>query len=74
MNKAEQLMSKMTELQTHLDSISNEEFEEFVDLVFSVGQNEDPTTGMKHRYEAEAFARQLIKSLASNPNASYKII
>lgn len=74
MNKAEQLMSKMTELQTHLDSISDEEFEELVDLVFSVGQNEDPTRGMKHRYEAEAFARQLIKSLASSPNTPHKIV
>ena len=74
MNKAEQLMSKMKELQTHLDSISDEEFEEFVDLVFSVGQNEDPTKGMKHRYEAEAFAKQLLKSLSVNPNTPHIIV
>lgn len=74
MNKAKQLMAKMTELQTHLDSISDEEFEEFVDLVFSVGQNEDPSRGMKYRYEAEAFAKQLLKSLSVNPNTPHKIV
>lgn len=72
MTKAEQLMAKMTELQTHPDSISDEEFKEFVDLIFSVGKNEDPSKGIKHRYEADAFAKQFIKSLASSRNGGSK--
>ena len=57
------LYNKIKDLETHLDNISKDEFEELVDLVFAEGQNEDPTRGMKYRDEAVAWANGLITEL-----------
>ena len=65
-DKVDAFYNKMADIQSHLDSITDEEFEEFVDIIFSVGKNEDPSKGIKHRYEAVAFARGLIAELKEN--------